>query len=126
MFGLILISLSVWRNIDLSIDEKGITAKFEQFAAEVKAETGAAIEKIEKTESVALEVAKSVTNLKRSIDVRNAQAVLSAAGYAVFADGFMGPQTNAALKRFQEEKGIPVTGELDRETMAAMKLFPMN
>jgi hypothetical protein len=126
LFGLILISLSVWRNIDLSVNEKGITAKFEQFAAEVKAETSAAKEKVEKTEHIALVAVKSIDNLKQSIDIRNAQAVLSAAGYSVFADGLLGPQTISVIKQFQKEKGIAVTGELDRETMLAMKLYPMN
>jgi hypothetical protein len=126
LFGFILLSLSVWRNIDVSIGQKGITAKFEQFAAEIKAETNAVIDKIEKTESVAAETADAVVKLKRSIDVRNAQAVLAAAGYSAFADGVIGPQTIIAIKAFQSDKGLPVTGELDRETLNAMHLSPMN
>jgi peptidoglycan hydrolase-like protein with peptidoglycan-binding domain len=35
-------------------------------------------------------------------------------------DGVMGPKTQAALKGFQSAKGLKDSGQLDRETMAAL------
>lgn len=37
-------------------------------------------------------------------------------------DGVMGPKTQAALKEFQSAKGLKDSGQLDRETMAALGL----
>ena len=34
----------------------------------------------------------------------------------------MGPKTQAALKEFQEEKGLQASGQLDSETIAALDL----
>ena len=53
--------------------------------------------------------------------VKQAQEKLSAAGHdAGPADGVMGPKTQAALKEFQESKGLQASGELDQKTMAAL------
>ena len=53
--------------------------------------------------------------------VKQAQEKLSAAGHeAGPADGKMGPQTQAALKEFQESKGLEASGRLDQETIAAL------
>ena len=35
-------------------------------------------------------------------------------------DGYLGAMTEAILKKFQKEKGIPVTGELDGPTWAKL------
>ena len=37
-------------------------------------------------------------------------------------DGKMGPSTHAAIKDFQESKGLEATGQLDKETLVAMGL----
>lgn len=53
--------------------------------------------------------------------VKKAQEKLSAAGHeAGPADGKMGPKTQAALKEFQESKGLEASGRLDQETIAAL------
>jgi len=53
--------------------------------------------------------------------VKQAQEKLSAAGHdAGPSDGKMGPQTQAALKEFQESKGLEASGRLDQETIAAL------
>ena len=53
--------------------------------------------------------------------VRRAQEALSASGYNVGAlDGLAGPQTTAALKRFQSDRHLPLTGKLDAITLAAL------
>jgi peptidoglycan hydrolase-like protein with peptidoglycan-binding domain len=50
--------------------------------------------------------------------MKAAQTLLNKYGYkAGVADGKMGPRTRQALRRFQKEQGIAVTGNLDPETM---------
>lgn len=49
--------------------------------------------------------------------VRQAQERLNQLGYAAGTpDGLVGPKTRAALRRFQQEKGLKVTGVLDSAT----------
>ena len=52
--------------------------------------------------------------------VKQVQQQLSQSGQQLEVDGIMGPQTQAALKEFQEKKGLQATGELNQETMAAL------
>jgi peptidoglycan hydrolase-like protein with peptidoglycan-binding domain len=52
--------------------------------------------------------------------VKQVQEKLSAAGHQVQADGIMGPKTQAALKEYQQSKGLDASGQLDQKTMAAL------
>jgi photosystem II stability/assembly factor-like uncharacterized protein len=53
--------------------------------------------------------------------VRQAQQALERAGYEIGTpDGQMGPRTLAAVKRFQTDRYLPVTGQLDETTLAAL------
>jgi peptidoglycan hydrolase-like protein with peptidoglycan-binding domain len=53
--------------------------------------------------------------------LEQAQTKLNELGFKVGKiDGVMGRRTRSGLKRFQKEKGISVTGELDAATMAAL------
>ena len=53
--------------------------------------------------------------------VKQAQEKLSAAGYEVGQpDGIMGPKTQAAIKKLQQDKQLNATGQLDQETLAAL------
>jgi len=53
--------------------------------------------------------------------VKQAQEKLSAAGHdAGTADGKMGPKTQAALKEFQQSKGLQASGQLDQKTVTAL------
>lgn len=55
--------------------------------------------------------------------VKQAQEKLSADGKDIgTADGQLGPKTQAALQEFQQENGLPQSGQLDRETIAALDL----
>jgi murein DD-endopeptidase MepM/ murein hydrolase activator NlpD len=45
---------------------------------------------------------------------------VGAASGANFADGNFGPQTSAAIRRFQQDKGLPATGLLDERTGRAL------
>jgi peptidoglycan hydrolase-like protein with peptidoglycan-binding domain len=53
--------------------------------------------------------------------VRRAQEALDRAGYTIGSpDGQMGPRTVAAVKRFQADRYLPVSGQLDEATIAAL------
>ncbi|MBI4528005.1 MAG: peptidoglycan-binding protein [Deltaproteobacteria bacterium] len=56
-------------------------------------------------------------------DIRRAQEALKAKGLDPGpANGMMGPETEAALKVFQQREGLPVTGRLDDKTKQALGL----
>jgi phage tail tape-measure protein len=53
--------------------------------------------------------------------VRDTQLALNSRGYdAGTVDGLWGPNTKAALRRFQTDRGLAPTGELDDETRTAL------
>ena len=53
--------------------------------------------------------------------VRLAQEALERAGYEIgVADGQLGPRTVAAIKRFQTDRYLPVSGQLDEATVVAL------
>lgn len=53
--------------------------------------------------------------------IRSTQEALNAAGYHLGEpDGKSGPATTAALKKFQADRHLPVTGKLDTITLAAL------
>ena len=53
--------------------------------------------------------------------VKQTQEKLSAAGHeAGPADGKMGPKTQAALKEFQQSKGLEASGRIDQQTLAEL------
>lgn len=56
-----------------------------------------------------------------SEQVRDAQQQLSQRGHDPGpVDGVMGEKTRAAVKDFQQAQGMPATGQLDRQTVAAL------
>lgn len=53
--------------------------------------------------------------------VRQVQEKLSQQGYDVGPiDGIFGPRTEQAVRKFQEDKGVQPTGQIDQQTMAAL------
>ena len=65
--------------------------------------------------------AKRRTATKPDDSILRAQEALAAAGYHLgVPDGKPGPTTTAALKKFQTDRHLPVTGRLDAITMAAL------
>ncbi len=42
--------------------------------------------------------------------------------YAGSVDGLMGPQTETALRRYQEKEGLPVSGAADEATLKQLQL----
>lgn len=55
--------------------------------------------------------------------VREIQALLIRAGYAVTQDGDYGPATKAAVEKFQSSRGLAVDGVAGPETMRKLKEF---
>src|ERR1700687_3692412 len=54
--------------------------------------------------------------------VKQAQQQLKAAGlYKGAVDGKMGTDTQQAIEQFQQKNGLPATGTLDEQTMAALQ-----
>lgn len=52
--------------------------------------------------------------------VRRAQSALNDKGYNVSVDGRMGPNTESAVRSFQEKNGIAQSGSLDDATLNAL------
>lgn len=52
--------------------------------------------------------------------VKRAQRLLEKHGVKCSQDGDFGPKTQAAVKEFQQKKGLPVTGDVDKATWAAL------
>ena len=57
--------------------------------------------------------------------VRNVQQALNDKGYdAGPIDGQWGPNTEEAVRRFQQASGLPPTGELEGSTLSALGVAP--
>ena len=63
--------------------------------------------------------AKKATHKKVAANakVKAVQEALDKAGMKLKADGIMGPKTRAAIKKYQKENGLKVTGKADKATM---------
>ncbi len=59
---------------------------------------------------------------KHDEQVRKAQTALNDKGYSVSVDGRMGPNTESAVRSFQEKNGIAQSGSLDDATLNALGL----
>lgn len=57
-----------------------------------------------------------------TVDIREVQTALIREGYDIGTpDGIMGPRTKQALMTFQRRQGFKATGEIDRQTFAALR-----
>jgi len=119
--AVVLLGMSVWRNIDVSVSEKGFQAKLEQVENKIRA----VAEQTAHVEEKASAAYTAVGRLKQSLTARDAQAVLSKQGFQVPADGILGPQTVRAIEQFQVAKGLAETAELDEATMKALGVEPI-
>lgn len=65
---------------------------------------------------------KAVKAVKRSPKVRALQDTLNSKGAKLKVDGIMGKKTRMALKSFQKQNGLKVTGKVDAATKKALGL----
>jgi len=72
------------------------------------------------TASVASLVPLPMQRGRHGVNVRRLQRWLTQAGYRVRTRGAFGPATERAVRRFQNEHGLPVTGVVDRPTALAL------
>lgn len=52
--------------------------------------------------------------------VRQLQQALNEAGHDIAVDGMWGPETQSAVRQFQQQLGLQATGEPDQQTLAAL------
>lgn len=64
-------------------------------------------------------------NLSRE-EVRRAQAALKKNGENVRVDGIVGPQTQEAVRDFQQKNGIEASGQLDQQTLQKLNVSGNN
>lgn len=64
-------------------------------------------------------------NLSRE-EVRQAQAALKKTGENVKVDGIVGPQTQEAVRNFQQKNGIEASGQLDQQTLQKLNVSGNN
>jgi general secretion pathway protein A len=73
------------------------------------------------TQNVPFKLGDTITG--QGEPIRQAQGRLKTVGfYPGPIDGFLGPRTREALRKYQESKGLQVTGELDRATRVALQM----
>ena len=65
---------------------------------------------------------KAMKAVKRSPKVRTLQDALNSKGAKLKVDGIMGKKTRMALKSFQKQNGLKVTGKVDSATKKALGL----
>ena len=71
----------------------------------------------------ATKMERTTSRIHSQVAIKAVQEKLNAEGYDVGrADGIWGPRSAAALKRYQQEKGLKATGRLDQETANGLGL----
>lgn len=67
-------------------------------------------------------VASSNDHDVKNPDVKEAQTLLNGLGLdAGVPDGVMGPRTETAIRNFQQISGLPVTGQIDEQTLEMLR-----
>ena len=82
-------------------------------------------EEVAAAEKGAVQAEKQVPKVEKvklapSEDVLNLQKALKKAGFKIKEDGRIGKRTKAALKKFQKQNGLKVTGKPDAPTLAKL------
>jgi len=119
VFGIVLVGMSVWPTINVSVSNKGIEAHLQRVEAKVEENRKiSANAEQQSTKAVA-----AVSQVNQQLDALRVQSVLRQQGlFEGPADGVLGPQTRASIRQFQAKKGLPETGDPDEATMRALGL----
>lgn len=72
--------------------------------------------------SQASSMSSKASNGMSQQDVKALQQALKGQGENVTSDGVWGPGTEAALKHYQQQNGLPATGQLDQATRSKLNL----
>lgn len=72
--------------------------------------------------SASVEANTATTASVDASTVQSVQSELRDEGHKVSVDGVLGPKTASALRDFQRAKGLPVTGTINSETLAALDI----
>jgi cell division septum initiation protein DivIVA len=76
----------------------------------------------DRTKEKTREMADRITSNGKSAEVRAAQEALRDKGFDPGPiDGVMGPRTSAAVRDFQQQQNLTVTGQLDAETRSRLE-----
>jgi peptidoglycan hydrolase-like protein with peptidoglycan-binding domain len=60
-------------------------------------------------------------------EIKQVQQALDQKGFrAGSADGKLGPETEQAIKQFQQKQGLQQSGQLDEQTLSALGIQPQN
>jgi hypothetical protein len=121
-FAVVLVGMSVWRSIDVSVDENGFKAKLEQAIAAAN-DAKAQVAQVKEISSKNSEAALA---LKEAVEAFKTQDALRDMGlYKGALDGHFGATTKKSILEFQELKNIPKTGILDPKTIEELKIKPI-
>ena len=99
-----------------------VAASMKQVHAATAKSAHMAVSKPTHAAAVAPVKAKHIRMLLSPRRVEEIQAGLDGAGAAVPLDGIWGPKTAMALRSFQKDHGLRVTGHLDAATMRRLKV----
>lgn len=121
-FAVLLVGMSVWKSIDISVSAEGFSAKLDQAikaANEAKAEATQAREASAHTRQIA-------SALNDTVQVMKTQDALRSLGlYRGPLDGELSAATRQSIRQFQQTRDIPLTATLDARTASALRIRPI-
>ncbi|MCB0348367.1 MAG: peptidoglycan-binding protein [Bdellovibrionales bacterium] len=68
------------------------------------------------------DMADRTTKMIKTDTIRSTQAALKDEGYNVKVDGILGPNTRTAIRQFQTDRELSVTGNINSETLSALAI----
>ena len=121
-FAVVLLGMSVWRSIDVSVNGQGVQAKLDQaVAAANEARQEVAVVKQATEQNV-----EATRALKATVETVRAQGALRDLGfYRGAVDGNSGAMTTKSIRDFQAARQLPATGVLDSRTIQALGIKPV-
>lgn len=121
-FAVLLVGMSVWKSIDISVNEQGFSARLEQAIAaanEARAEAAQARE-------IGVQSREAAVALGNTLQVMQTQDALRTLGlYRGPLDGELSAATKQSLLQFQQSRNLPGTATLDERTVRALQLAPV-
>ncbi|MDD5365396.1 MAG: peptidoglycan-binding protein [Gallionellaceae bacterium] len=121
-FAVILVGMSVWKSIDISVSGAGISAKLDQAiktADEAKVQATLAKEISAQNREAAAALTNTVQVMKTQDTLRNLGL------YRGPLDGELSATTKQSLLQFQQSRSLPGTATLDERTVSALRIKPI-